>query len=130
MSEKTPPKPGEGMTIANFFETVHQDHICEARRRSDVKSGENAASAYEIAGPGWLQSITFQHGALKHAGSNGVTMEALLAICMDRLTFFQATEFASPYNDEAFGHIQQALRALDNRIKDRVDRGVHGTYSK
>lgn len=59
-------------------------------------------------------------------GINGVTMEDILAICVDRLEGFQAGPFASINNKLALEHIKAALVALDDRTADRIERNVHG----
>ena len=117
---------------------IFQDRICRVTARPDVwgakeGEGEYAPGAYEVTdaeGSGFLQSILYQRRPLKVAGANGVTMEALIAVCIDRLEAFQESPFASPDNAEAIKHLQAANEALGRRIKDRVERGVHGTYGK
>jgi len=71
--------------------------------------------------------VGFQNGPVKEAGINGVTQEALIAICMHRLECFQAGPFASPDNAEALEHLTKAMVALQRRTKDRLKRGVEGT---
>ena len=71
--------------------------------------------------------ILFQNGPIKEAGVNGITQEALLAICADRLRCFQAGPYAHPSNAEALTHIEAAQKALQMRTKERLARGVEGT---
>lgn len=59
--------------------------------------------------------IVFQNGALKEAGPNGVTNEALLAIVEDRLACFQAGKFACAENADALAGIRHAIDQLSKR---------------
>ena len=70
--------------------------------------------------------ILFQNGPIPANGVNGVTIEALLAICKDRLDCFQAGPFASDYNQKALDHINAALASLHQRTIDRMNRQVEG----
>lgn len=74
--------------------------------------------------------VLFQNGPIKEAGVNGITQEALLAICEDRLLCFQAGQYACADNAEALTHIQQAMECLQRRTKARIARGVEGTHTK
>lgn len=70
--------------------------------------------------------VLFQNGPLKETLPNGVSVEALLAICIDRLKSFQAGPFTSKENAVALTHIQTGLLWLQQRTRDRVNRGVEG----
>lgn len=74
--------------------------------------------------------ISFQNGPIAEHGVNGITQEALLAICIDRLQGFQAGPFACHYNDIALWKLEEALMWLQKRTRDRMDRGVEGTSIK
>ena len=74
--------------------------------------------------------VVFQNGAIKEAGVNGVTHEALLAIVIDRLRAFQAGPYACEENDIALKSCQIALAALQERTVARIARGVEGTLAK
>lgn len=76
--------------------------------------------------PTWY-AIAFQNGAIKEAGVNGLTHEALLAIVIDRLEAFQRGPYAHPANAKALEHLNEAVAALASRTKERVERGVEGT---
>lgn len=66
----------------------------------------------------WLANIRFQVGDPAE-GVNGVTLEALLAVCHDRLACFQAGPHACDHNAEALAHIDKALEALKDRTRER-----------
>lgn len=69
--------------------------------------------------------LLFQQGP-RQASVNGITQEVLLAIVADRLSCFQQGPFASPENEKALFHVQQALALLHERTKERRLRGVEG----
>ena len=74
--------------------------------------------------------IGFQNGPIKEVGVNGVTQEALIAICMDRLKSFQAGPYACEDNEVALGHLVMALAFMQKRTRARIARGVEGTHAK
>lgn len=86
---------------------------------------------YEIVLPegGTIHRLSFQHGTIREAGINGVTVELLLAICIDQLQQFQAGPFPCPENDTAIDHMMLAKLALDNRMRERQARGVEGVHT-
>ncbi|MGE9269165.1 MAG: DUF7681 family protein [Verrucomicrobiales bacterium] len=74
--------------------------------------------------------IHFQNGPIGEAGFNGISNEALLAILIDRMRGFQSGPFASRDNACALTHMEEALMWLQKRTRDRMARGVEGTYQK
>lgn len=74
--------------------------------------------------------VLFQNGPIKEYGVNGITQEALIAICIDRLRSFQAGPFSCKENAVALTHLETALMWLQKRTLDRVRRGVEGTNQK
>lgn len=74
-----------------------------------------------------LCEIDFQNGPVPQSGVNGVTQEALIAVCMHRLESFQGGPFPSPDNAEALAHLAKAMECLQRRTKTRLERGVEGT---
>lgn len=74
--------------------------------------------------------ILFQNGPLKEAKRNGITQEALIAICIDRLRSFQKGDFSCRENAIALTHLEDALMWLQKRTRDRLLRGVEGTNKK
>lgn len=73
-----------------------------------------------------LIEIPFQFGGVPDHGVNGVTVEALIAICIDRLTRFQAGPFKCQENHDANKHLWAALHSLHERTRNRYRRGVEG----
>jgi hypothetical protein len=90
---------------------------------------ETNVSKMEVAGlhPNVL-SILFQNGPIKEVGVNGVTHEALIAICIDRLRSFQTGPFACEANQQALYNLEIALGCLQKRTRDRIARGVEGSH--
>ncbi len=61
---------------------------------------------------------------------NGVTVEALLEACRDRLAFFNESAFRCRENSLAITAIEEALGWLNQRRFDRLQRGVLGKHEK
>lgn len=77
------------------------------------------------AGPN-ITALSFQEGTVKDAGLNGLTIEALLAVCIHRLEGFQTTEYACKENEAALEHLEGALAHLHMRTARRVAEGTEG----
>lgn len=79
---------------------------------------------------GYLESyyIDFQNGTFSEVGVNGITLEVLLAIAVDRLEGFQSGPFACSVNATALLQIKAAQATLLARTKERAARGVEGTH--
>lgn len=77
-----------------------------------------------------LGDLRFQHGPIQEGnGVNGIQIEDVLAICIDRLRGFQSGKFACDDNAEALTNCEKALECLQRRTKARVARGVEGTHT-
>lgn len=94
----------------------------------DVTAG-NASHHYDVRYADQCLLIDFQHGPVKENGINGISNEALIAIVLDRLRGFQSGQFACRENAVALTHLETALMWLQKRTRDRVLRGVEGTYT-
>jgi hypothetical protein len=73
-----------------------------------------------------LCQISFQNGPVLEAGINGLTQEALITVCIDRLRCFQEGDFACDDNQDALSHLEAALTCLQKRTRTRLERGVEG----
>lgn len=71
-------------------------------------------------------TILFQNGPIPEHGVNGLTIEALLAVCQHRLECFQAGDYPSQENATALQNVNEALRSLQKRTRTRIARGVEG----
>lgn len=85
------------------------------------------ASFKDLGWPAEHSTILFQNGPIAEVGVNGVTHEALLAIVIDRLQAFQRGPFANDHNRAALDHLELAQKALLDRTRSRMVRGVEGT---
>jgi hypothetical protein len=89
----------------------------------------NARHNYAVVGKDGkiLAEIHFQEGPIKEAGLNGIFMEDLLLMCVDRLECFQHSEYMCKENEDAISGIMAGVAALRSRTNKRKDRGVEGT---
>lgn len=76
-----------------------------------------------------LCDIRFQNGPPEEV-INGVTIEVLLAIVVDRLRGFQTGKFPCRQNSIAITKIEESLLWLADRSRERTERGVSGSYEK
>lgn len=90
--------------------------------------------------PVFCTDVEFQNGMPSEVGVNGIGMEALFAINIDRLRGFQYArledgtfdyntpgKYACESNALALSHTEAALEALHSRTRARVERKVEGT---
>lgn len=84
---------------------------------------------YQISSPGFGYTIKFQNGPINEVGVNGVTNEALMAVCVDRLRGFQNGPYACRENALALTKLEEALHWLHSRTRARAARGVEGTHT-
>lgn len=85
---------------------------------------------------GWVNAegirIVWQDGPLAVDGvrrdPNGAFVETVIAIAKSRLEYYQTSKFASEYNQRAIRHLEEALKALQERTADREARNVEGTH--
>lgn len=75
-------------------------------------------------------TVRFQNGPIGEVGVNGVTQEALIEICIDRLRSFQAGPFACRENALALTKLEEAQMWLLQRTRARMARGVEGKNEK
>lgn len=79
--------------------------------------------------------ITWQNGPLRANGEdtpaepNGAFVEGVIQAALDRLEFYQASEFACVENAEAIFFLKEALDSCSARTAAREARGVEGTHS-
>lgn len=79
-------------------------------------------------------SIRWQNGQLNVDGvrkePNGAFVEDVIEAAIQRIEFYQRTKFHCLHNAVALGHLYAAREALEERTRDREDRGVEGTHTK
>jgi len=115
--------------------TLHRTNECnsqitiEADDRNETGATRNyLVRWYERDGSGVEVEIPFQYGPLKEAGNNGLTLEVLLAICIDQLQGHQSNKYACRENALATTKIEEAFHWLEHRTRLREARGVEGTH--
>ena len=117
------------MRTLNFGTQNFTKVICK-----DDPSHGGACHEYEIQMSGGvnlpLADIEFQKGPVNENQLNGIFMEDLLVICIDRLLHFQAGEYSCRENALALTKIQEAMHWLRHRTECRQKRGVEGTSQK
>lgn len=78
-------------------------------------------------------SIQWQDGPLGTGADRveptGAFVEGVIQAGISRLEFFQASKFASSFNESALNHLRMALAALEERTAEREARGVEGTHT-
>ena len=76
--------------------------------------------------------INWQNGPLGRGEDrkepNGAFVEGVIAAAIDRLQFYQSTQFACDENATAILKLQEALDACQARTVSREERGVEGTH--
>ena len=70
--------------------------------------------------------VKFQSGPVKEHGVNGVQVEDVLAVALDRIRFLNGKQ-ACRENACAITNIEQGLHWLEQRTKKRQQLGVEGT---
>lgn len=73
-----------------------------------------------------VTDIQFQKGAVAEAGPNGISVESLLAVCIDRLEGFQSGPYPCEENAAALDHLQRGLKNLQKRTIERAARNAEG----
>jgi hypothetical protein len=77
-------------------------------------------------------TIAWQRGPLGNGitrvEANGAFVETIIDVAVDRLNFYQRSQFNCAENDEAIRHLEAALRILNARTERRVLAGVEGTH--
>jgi len=76
--------------------------------------------------PNGYINIQIQNGPIRENGINGCQIDDVIIWCKDKLLGFNSI-MSSPHNEEAIGHLNNALKSLLARTADREERGVEGT---
>jgi hypothetical protein len=76
-------------------------------------------------------SLRFQNEPMTlPAGPNGISIESILAVAIDRLQVFQRGPYSCRENAIAITHMEEAMHWLHHRTKDRLERDVLGKMEK
>jgi alkylation response protein AidB-like acyl-CoA dehydrogenase len=71
--------------------------------------------------------VKFQNGTVPENGVNGICIEDLIEVCIDKLQMFQSTNLSCRQNALAMTKLEEALHWLQARTADRRRRWVEGT---
>ena len=88
--------------------------------------GANTYCITSAGGKNLLAAIDFQNGPLKESELNGILVEHLLLVAIDRLECYQSGEFPCQHNHMSLACLKEALKCLEARTADRQERGVEG----
>lgn len=84
--------------------------------------------AHIMAGPDHRAAVVqFQEGPVKEHGVNGVQVEDVLEVCLERLRRLNQPPHAGRETALAITKLEEAVMWLDKRTRDREARGVEGT---
>jgi len=106
----------------------HDGHRIVRRAEAKKPTAGGACAFYTVEDDEAETEIVFQYDTIPNIGVKGWTNEALLAVVLDRLEGFQAGDFPSAWNGAAIVHVKQALWELEQRTKERQERGVEGQH--
>jgi len=106
-----------------------------------MKAGFHAEHWLDVAGHpaggctyGVGFAISWQNGPLGRGGlrrePNGAFVEDVIAAVIDRLLFYQGSDFACEANEQAIAALRRAAIVLDERTTEREERGVEGTHQR
>lgn len=102
----------------------------EKGKTAFVLEGCNGPSDMAIfADSAYIQQLNFVQKNTDGSLMPGVTSEQLLNLLIHRHTQMNAA-FPSEQNEAFIAHLQSALDLLEERVKDRVNRGVMGDLKK
>lgn len=73
------------------------------------------------------QTVAFQLDTVPRVGHNGTTNEALIAVLVHRLKFLNG-KFPCRENSLAITKLEEAKMWLEERTRNRVERGVEGQH--
>lgn len=78
-------------------------------------------------------NISWQNGPLgrgpQRKEPNGAFVETVISAAKTRLEFYQESKFKCEENAQALSHLEEALKILDARTKNREAREVEGTHT-
>lgn len=106
---------------------IHKDDICLVLKTDPINYyGLPANPVKQLH----HTHIGFQNGHPGREGQNGLTLEAVIAIALNRLENVNQGNFKCEHNDIAIEHLKAAKLALELRVQDRNNRGVTGTSER
>lgn len=99
---------------------IESDNVVQIQALDDDRT-------YEVTdGERCLGAIKFQDGPIGEVGRNGLMIEHVIAIALDRIWHFQKIKPCRE-NSIAIMKLEEAINYLHCRTRDRAARGVEGT---
>lgn len=77
---------------------------------------------------GPLTLLNPENGEVTRLPQTGAFVEHVLTACLGRLEYYQDSKFNHELNAHAITHIREALFDLNERTREREERGVEGTH--
>jgi len=102
-------------------------HVVDKPGSGDARH-EYCVTIGALHGEQKVVNLSFQNGPIAEVGTNGITQEVLITICIDRLRSFQGGPYACRENSLALTKLEEALHWLNHRTIERRKRGVEGSY--
>jgi len=101
--------------------------VFEAKNNSDENG--NPAGGH-VTGKGLV--VHWQNGPLGRGAErqepNGAFVETVIVAAKQRLEYYQETKFNCIENQQAIGHLNNALAVLNARTERREEQAVEGTH--
>lgn len=104
---------------------IESEHRTDARGKP--AGGTSRATGIEIE---WQNGPLVDPETGERREPNGAFVENVILIAIDRLRYYQSTEFVCRENALALTKLEEALHWLQTRTADREARGVEGTHRK
>lgn len=102
---------------------IHEQHDTDAN--GNPSGGVTVGRGFTIA---------WQNGPLAVDGvrrdPNGAFVEDVIAAAIGRIEHYQASRFNCAENADALDHLKTAAQRLNDRTKNREQRGVEGTHAR
>jgi len=120
-----PPDAVSGACHHYIVRKVESKEKKKRRTKEQVEANEEAEVEVETSFVVHGQ-VDMQEGPRKENPVNGMTDEDLARILVHRMRGFESGNFPSRYTTVARTHFETGLRWLEDRKKDRENRGVEG----
>lgn len=103
---------------------IDADYFCD--EHGHPTGGQTAALGLAIS---WQDGPLVDPATGERREPNGCFVETVIEAALDRIRFYQRSNFHCEENDLAIDHLSLALAALGRRTRDREMRGVEGTHA-
>lgn len=94
-------------------------------RDSGTQEHVSAGQVYVVTHGQTKTELNFQEGSFSKYGVNGLTNESLLEVVKHRIKKLNE-KFSCPENGIALDSIETAIKILESRANNRIQRGIEG----